>query len=191
VNDVPVVKFRIDTPHPPDSPQYDIGTTLHYAAFGGKTAMVSFVTSPKDVDKVMPYAEATIGSLQIPPREKPERFGKPRAELEGQNTRLAITIFGPLIAIAALLFYWMAKSKKAEDEGAAAATERAKGRAKRYAETRAKEQEDAAAEGEDGEAPGDEAEDDEAAGEPSGKRSGAPPEESAPSRGDDAEEEKK
>ncbi len=114
VKNVPVVRFRIDTPHPPDSPQHDVGATVNYAAFGGKTAVVSFVTSPKDVDKMMPYAEATVQSLVIPPRESPERFGLPRAELEQQNTRLAITIFGPLLAIGAIVFLWLARSKKSE-----------------------------------------------------------------------------
>lgn len=145
VKGVPVVKFRIDTPHPPDSPQYDIGTTLHYAAFGGKTAMVSFITSPKDVDKVLPYAEATVQGLTIPPRQSPEQFGKPRAELESQSTRLAISIFGPLIAIAALLFYWMARSKKAEDDAAPAG-----------APAKAAGKQDGAASEEEGAPPGDE-----------------------------------
>ena len=66
------------------------------------------------IDKMMPYAEATVESLVIPPRESPERFGLPRADLERQNTRLAITIFGPLLAIGALVFLWLARSKKSE-----------------------------------------------------------------------------
>ncbi len=113
---VPMVKFRIDTPHPPDSPQYDVGTALNYAAFGGKTAIVSFLTSPKDFDKLMPYADATVQSLVLPPNAAAESFGKPRAELEKTNTKLIVSIFGPLIAIGALLFVWLAKAKKVEDE---------------------------------------------------------------------------
>ena len=138
VGSVPVVKFRIDTPHPKGSPQRDVGTTVNYAGFGGKTAVVSFVTSPDDVDKMMPYAEATVQSLVLPPREKPERFGRPRAELEQQNTRLAITIFGPLLAIGALVFLWLARSKKAEADAEAdarASARRAKD-AKKKAEAR-------------------------------------------------------
>jgi hypothetical protein len=114
VKDVPVVKFRIDVPQPPDSPRYDLASTLYYAAFGGKAAMVSFLTSPKDMDRLMPYAEATVQSLVLPAREAPERFGKPRAEIGQQNTRLAISILGPLVAIGILLFWWLSRGKKAE-----------------------------------------------------------------------------
>ena len=176
VKNVPVVKFRIDTPHPEGSPQYDVGTTLNYAAFGGKTAVVSFVTSPKDVDKVMPYAEATLQSLVIPPRESPERFGKPRSELEQQNTRLAITIFGPLIALGAILFLWLARSKKAEDDAAAEVKEAAKGRAARKAAARDERDDrddEAGAAGEEG----DEAEEEEGASEGEGAPEGEPSDE--------------
>ena len=58
-----------------------------YAAFGGKTAMVSFLTSPKDVDKVLPFADATVQSMVLPPSEAPERFGKTRADLNAPNWR--------------------------------------------------------------------------------------------------------
>jgi hypothetical protein len=114
VKDVPVVKFRIDAPHPPDKPEYDLATTLYYAAYGGKAAMVTFLTSPKDIDKLMPYAEASIHTLELPPREAPERFGKPRAELSQQGTRTALMIFGPLVAVGVLLFWWLGKSRNSE-----------------------------------------------------------------------------
>lgn len=116
VSNVPIVKFRIDAPHPPESPQYELATTMYYAAFGGRAAMVSFLTSPKDAEKVAPYAEATIQSLVLPPNEAPEHFGKPRAELNQQGTRTAIMIIGPLVAIGALVFLWLARSKPAEPE---------------------------------------------------------------------------
>lgn len=116
VKETPVVKFRLDAGVPPTSPTYDVSTMLHYAGFGGKTAMVSFITSPKDVDRVRPFAEATIASLQLPPRDQPERFGKPRAELQVSNTRTAVMILGPLLALGGLLFLWLGRSKKVEDE---------------------------------------------------------------------------
>ena len=114
VKDVPIVKFRIDAPHPADKPEYELATTLYYAAYGGKAAMVTFLTSPKDIDKVMPYAEASIRTLELPPREVPERFGKPRAELSQQGTRTALMIFGPLVALGVLLFWWLGKTRNAE-----------------------------------------------------------------------------
>lgn len=114
VKDVPIVKFRIDAPHPADKPEFELATTLYYAAYGGKAAMVTFLTSPKDIDKVMPYAEASIRTLELPPREVPERFGKPRAELSQQGTRTALMIFGPLVAAGVLLFWWLGKTRNAE-----------------------------------------------------------------------------
>jgi hypothetical protein len=114
-NDVPIVKFRLDSGVPPSSPTYDLSTIVNYAGFGSKAALVSFITSPKDVDRVMPYAEATIQSMALPPRESPERFGKPRAELERSGTRLAIMVLGPLVALGALLFLWLARGKKEDD----------------------------------------------------------------------------
>ncbi|MEZ4298915.1 MAG: hypothetical protein R3B70_28455 [Polyangiaceae bacterium] len=116
VKDVPVVKFRLDAGVKPDDPNYDVSTMVHYAGFGGKSAMVSFITSPKDVDKLMPYADATIQSLVLPPHPAPERFGKPKSELEGGGFRQAITILGPLAAIGALLFWWLSTRKKDEPE---------------------------------------------------------------------------
>ncbi len=117
VKDVPVVKFRIDAPHPPDKPEYENATMLSYAAYGGKAAKVTFFTSPKDIDKVMPYAEASIHTLELPPREAPERFGKPRAELNHQGTRTALMIFGPLVAFGVLLFWWLGKSRNSDAPG--------------------------------------------------------------------------
>lgn len=115
IKDIPVVKFRVDAGVPPTDPSYDVSTMLQYAAFGSKTALVSIITNPKDVEKVIPYAEATVQSLVLPPLEKPERFGKPRAELERSGARGAIVVLGPLVALGGLLFLWLARSKKAED----------------------------------------------------------------------------
>lgn len=116
IKDVPVVKFRLETGVPPSSPDYDASAMLHYAGFGGKTAMVSFIASPKDMERVLPYAEATAQSLVLPPREAPERFGKPRAELEKEaSPAKAIAVLGPLVALGALLFLWLARGKKAAD----------------------------------------------------------------------------
>ena len=64
----------------------------------------------------------------MPPREAPERFGKPRAELSQQSTRTALTIFGPLIAFGILLFWWIGRSRDkaaaAEAKGEAPTSER-------------------------------------------------------------------
>lgn len=146
VKGVPVVKFRIDADVPPENPGYDVSTKLHYAAFGGKPAMISFITSPRDVDKVMPYADATIQSLVLPPRAIPERFGKPRAEIEKSGSRTAITILGPLVALGALLFLWLARSKKPDDE---TPPEKDPSRSARKSRKRAEEEEEARDEGEE------------------------------------------
>lgn len=116
VNKVPVVKFAIEAPYPDGSPQYEAATTVTYVAFGQRAAMVTFLTSPKDIERAKPYIDATIQSLVMPPREHAELFGKPRAELDQNGTRTAIMIFGPLVALGGLLFLWLARSKKAEDD---------------------------------------------------------------------------
>jgi hypothetical protein len=150
VKDVPIVKFRLDAGVPKDSPNYDVSTMVQYAAFGGKTALVSFITSPKDADRMMPYADASIQSLVLPPRERPERFGLPRSELEGSGPRKAVMVLGPLLAFGGLLFLWLARSKKEEPE--AAKPRRA---AKKDEDEDAAEDDDA----EDDDAEGDDAED--------------------------------
>lgn len=125
VKDIPVVRFRVDTPQPKDSPAYDQATTLYYGVHGAKPVLITFITSPKDIDKVFPYAEASVQTIEAPQREAPERFGKPRAELSQQSTRTALTIFGPLIAFGVLLFWWLGRSRdKAAAERAATNEER-------------------------------------------------------------------
>ncbi|MBK8255512.1 MAG: hypothetical protein IPK82_22975 [Polyangiaceae bacterium] len=96
VNNVPVVKFRVDAGVPKGHPNYDVSTLVNYAAFGGKTAMLTFITNPTDVDKVMPFAEASLQSLELPANLNAERFGKPEAELNQKGLRLALTILGRL-----------------------------------------------------------------------------------------------
>lgn len=161
VGQVPVVKFRLDSGAAPGSPGYDVSSMIHYAAFGSKTAMISFITSPKDVDQVMPFAEATIQSLALPPRESPERFGKPRAELEGGSTRTAVMVLGPLVALGALLFIWLGKGKK-EDEPSPSkgkpshVKSKAKRRSEEEEEEQSDEEDDQEAEGETDEAEGEE-----------------------------------
>jgi hypothetical protein len=157
VNRIPVVKFRIDAPYPPDSPQYDAATTMTYVAFGQRAAMVSILTSPKDAERVKPYADATIQSIVLPPRQSPELFGKPRAELDRQNARVPMIILGSLVVLGGLLFFWLARSQKAvddqraEDEGPPAppvkrASPAAKGKGKGKAKEDAPSEEDASRE---------------------------------------------
>ncbi|MFO0589996.1 MAG: hypothetical protein U0441_20810 [Polyangiaceae bacterium] len=120
VKDVPVVRFRIDAPYPSDHPGYETGSTLYYAAYGQKAAMVTFLTSPKDIDKVFPFAEASAQTLELPPRANADRFGKSRAELHpSPSVAKAIAIFGPIVAAGILLFWWLGTRKsetKPEDE---------------------------------------------------------------------------
>ena len=67
-----VVRFRIDTPQTPGAPGYDQATTLYYGAYGKKAALVTFITSPTDIEKVFPYAEASIQTMVLPQREAPD-----------------------------------------------------------------------------------------------------------------------
>lgn len=115
IKGIPVVKFRLDTGVPPASLTYDTSAMLHYAAFGGATAMVSFITSPKDVERVLPYAEATVQSLVLPPHPSPDRFGKPRAELERAGSRTVFGVFLALVLGGTALFWWLGRGKKDDD----------------------------------------------------------------------------
>ena len=117
VKEVPVVRFRIDAPYTAEQPGYDTATTLYYAAYGAKAAMVTFLVSPKDIDKLMPFAEASVQTLELPARPSADRFGKPRAELvaAAPSTGKALAIFGPLVAAGVLLFWWLG-TRKSDDK---------------------------------------------------------------------------
>lgn len=133
VKDVPVVRFRIDAPYPSDHPGYETGSTLYYAAYGQKAAMVTFLTSPKDMDKLFPYAEASAQTLELPARAEADRFGKSRAELHPPpSATKAIAIFGPIVAAGILLFWWLG-TRKSENDAKAEAK-----KSEKSAETKAK-----------------------------------------------------
>lgn len=110
-NNVPQVRFRADVAYPKDHPQHDSATSFFAAAFAGRGALVSVLTSPEDAPSVAPYAEATFDAIVMPPRADIASFGKSKKELERGDLIRLLAIGGPLIAFGIIAF-WVFTGKK-------------------------------------------------------------------------------